>query len=82
MFSETANSDINNQTLIKFKEYQKANKDKIAEHKKQYEKANKESISIKNKARYQAKKQAKLNIVEIEAAVIDDQNIIITVLDV
>ena len=74
------------------KQYRIDNRDQINEkqnqydknhidEKKKYQEANKEKISIRNKLYYQAK-LAKLNQVEIEVAVIDDQNNIITVLDV
>ena len=76
--------DNKDQINEKQKQYDMTHKDQIIEKKKQYRVDNKESISIKAKARYQAKKQAKLDeqIEYEEVAVIDDQNNIIAVLDV
>ena len=62
-------------------EYKDNFAEQIDEQQKKYNEANKEKISIRNKLYYQAKKQAKLNQVEIEVAVIDDQNNVIADLD-
>ena len=62
------------------KKYQETHKEQITENIKKYQETHKEQIAKYNKIRYEAKKLAKLNQVEIEVAVIDDQNNIITAL--